>query len=298
MITTRNSHGNMTFLVVLTIGLLVLIILCGFAFNLLLSRRSQAEYASDSLALALATDINSGNRVAQMNKLQDASRELVFVSRQHLDKCTDNNRCLAGLCDGLLQEARSGHELLEKERQNQIAIIRDGVINSVKAHNRKVKEQRNFSFLGLQLQNPEVVRVDLGRISGVSSNVRNLEAIPELTDFDIQRSNFDQKTKLYKADINAKLPPPEDDLDFNLSSLPAFVGTIAAPPRNANPNMFVPYGTIFDENEPKTAILKQIPSAIQIYCTMNMTMPWDRQSSNSLELRATGSASGASPDSL
>ncbi|HEY9683653.1 MAG TPA: pilus assembly protein TadG-related protein [Oculatellaceae cyanobacterium] len=296
MIPRRNSQGNMTYLMVLTIGVLVLIVLGGFVFNTMLSRRSQAEYAADSLALALATQINSGNRVGQMNKLQEASRELVLVSRQNVDKCIDRNGCLSGLCSQLLEESVSGHELLEKERKNEIAIISDEVSSSIKEYNRKAREPRKFFFLGFEMQNPEILRVDLGRIAGVSSNVRALDAIPELADLDIRKSYVDTKSKLYKADINAKLSPPDEDLDFNFCSLPAFVGTTAAPPRNTNADMFVSYGTIFDVEKPQIATIKQIPSAVQIYCRMNMTAPWERQSTNALELRATGSASGASPD--
>ena len=167
MIPHRNSQGNMTFLMVLTIGLLVLIIFCGFAFNLMLTRRSQAQYAADSLALALATNINSGNRVGQINELQEASRELVLLSRQNLDKCTDNNQAMSGLCDELLQEARAGHELVEQERKNQIAIVCNDVNNSVKEHNRKISQKRQFYFVGFAIQDPEILRADLGRIAGV-----------------------------------------------------------------------------------------------------------------------------------
>jgi hypothetical protein len=298
MIPYRNSQGNMTFLMVLTIGILVLIVLSGFAFNLMLSRRSQAQYVADSLVLTLAANINSGNRVGQINELQEASRELVLVSSQNLQKCTDNNQTLSGLCDELLQESRTGHELVEQERKNQIAIVCNEVNDSVKEHNRKISQQKKFCFVGFTMQDPEILRVDLGRIVGVSSNVRALTAIPELADLDSRKSYFDTGSKLYKADINAKLLSPEDDLNFNFSSLPALVGTTAAPPRNTNVNMFVPYGTSIDTENPQVTTIKQIPSAIQLYCRMNMTLPWERQSTSALQLTATGTASGASLDSL
>ncbi|MFX5968833.1 hypothetical protein ABTE68_20720, partial [Acinetobacter baumannii] len=60
-----------------------------------------------------------------MNELEEASRELIFVSRQQLDASGDGNKRLAGLCDDLLQEAKLSHELVEKERKNQIEVIRD-----------------------------------------------------------------------------------------------------------------------------------------------------------------------------
>ncbi len=288
----------MTFLMVFTIGILVLIVMGGFVFNMMLSRRSQAQYVADSLALTLAANINSGNRVGQINELQEASRELVLVSRQNFEKCTDNNRTLSGLCDELVQEARTGHELVEQERMNQIAIVRKEVIDSVKLHNRQLEQQRKFSFVGFTMPDPEILHVALGRIVGVGSNVRALNAIPELAELDSRKSYLEAGSKLYKADINAKLPPPDDDLDFNFSSLPALVGTSAAPPRNTNVVMFVPYGTVFDSDKPSLATIRQIPSAIQLNCRMNMTLPWERQSTNAFELTATGTASGASLDSL
>ena len=195
-------------------------------------------------------------------------------------------------------KSKTGHELVEQERKNQIAIVRNEVNDSVKEHNRKISQQGKFCFLGFAMQDPEILRVDLGRIVGVSSNVRALSAIPELAELDSRKSYFDTRSQLYKADINAKLPSPEDDLDFNFSSLPALVGTTAAPPRNTNVIMFVPYGTIFDTEKPQVTAIKQIPSAIQLYCRMKLTLPWEQQSTSALGLTATGTASGASLDSL
>jgi len=298
MITYRKSNGSMTFLLVLTIGLLLFVALCGVGFNQLLLKRSQAQYAADANTLSLATNMNKDDRIGELNEIEEASRELVFLSRQDLDKCSSNdNKIMASMCDQLLDEARTGQALVEGERKNQVALITSEVLDSVASYNKKRNLLNNFAFLGLKTFDPEIRRVDLGAIQGVNSNVKALDAIPDLWALDTFKSYLDPRTKLYKPNLSVKIPHPDSDLEFKFASLPAYVGKTIAPARNTNSNVFMSYGTIYETGKVKSAPLNQVPSAIKVYYGMNINMPWERTTAEKIELTSTGSASGASFES-
>lgn len=259
---------------------------------------TRAQYVADSMALSLASEINTADRIGEFNQLQEASRELIFISRQDFDH-SSNARIpdLAALCSALVENARSGHSLIEKERQNQILSIRKEVQDAVVTYNHERNKNNSFAFFGLRTFEPDILRVDLGRIAKVISNVRDLEALPELAIFDQQKGYFNKSTKLYACDTSIKLPEPDSDLDFNFSSLPAYIGKTSAPARNTNTSVFVPYGTIFADGKITNTPLKQIPSAIQIHYDMNVIVPWEQSNTGHIQLVSTGSASGASADS-
>jgi hypothetical protein len=298
MIGCRKSEGNTIFLVSLIIGIILFVALLGMGFNYLLLIRAQAQYKADCMALSLATQINVVDRIGEINELQEASRELILVSRKNASQSSaESNLQLTALCDRLVEDARSGHSLVEDERLNQIQLITTQVQDEILAYNRKRQKDSTFAFLGLKTFAPEILRVDLGRIANVNCNVRALDAIPELARFDNYKSNFDGTSKLYRCDINAKLPDSDSDLNFNFSSLPACIGNTGSPARNTNGHVFVPYETIFADGKIRNALPEQIPSAVQIYFGMDSILPWDQSTKVPIGLVATGSTSGASFDS-
>jgi len=292
------SKGTTTFLVTLLVATIVLVALCGFAFNYLLAIRSRSLYAADTTALDLATKINIADRVGGVNLLEEASREIVFVSRQNCDRCDDwNMPQLNMVCNQLLENARKGHALIEPERQNQILSICKDAQTTASTYNKERSSKSNFSFFGLSCFEPEILRVELGRVFAVDSSIRDFGAIPDLSDHDRSKGYLNIKSKFYKSDINVKLPDPDSDLDFYFSSLPAYVGTTTAPPRNTNDRVFLSYGSVFANDGTKTIVPKQIPSAVQIHYRMGFAVPWDQSGTSGLGLESTGSTCGASADS-
>lgn len=298
MIEHRSSNGSTIVLVSLVIGIVVVTALFGIGFNFLLLVRARAQCTADAMALSIAKKLNKDDRIGELNELQQASRELIFVSRRTYDQSCDSRIPeLNALCDQLLQDARAGHPFLEAERQNQIRAIGKEIQDAAQIYNRNRNKIRQTAFLGLQTYEPEITRVDCGRIVNVNSNVKAFEAIPELATFDRDKGYVDRASKLYKCEIDAKLPSLDSDLDFYFSSLPAYVGKTCAPSRNTNPNVFVPYGNIFDEGKIKNISYGRIPSAIQIFYGMDVVYPWERSKVASIRLIATGSTGGASADS-
>jgi hypothetical protein len=298
MIARRKSTGATVFLVSLIIGAIVFVVVCGIGFNYLLLIRARAQFEADAMAVSLASKINATDRIGEFNEMQQASRQLVFVARQDSNKCADLNLPgFSGLCAQLTDSARSGHTLVENERQNQIAVIKKEAQAAVVTYNSTRGKTSILSLFGLQVFEPEILSVDLGRIAKVNSNVRGPQAIPELAMFDKQEKYLDKTDKFYLSDINAKLPEPDKDLDFKLSSLPPYIGKTDAPTRNTNAQVFVPYGTIYADGKIKNPTITQIPSAIQIHYNMDVIIPWNQSTVTSIALISTGSASGASADS-
>jgi hypothetical protein len=132
----------------------------------------------------------------------------------------------------------------------------------------------------------------LGYIKGVQSNVENLLVIPDLRDFDVDKKYIQKGSNLYLGNINAKLPGPDDDLDFKLSALPADVKKTISPSRLTAIDVFVPTATIFDQDKPVEAKMDQLPGAVQLQEQMDVS---NRQANSELKITSTATASGASP---
>jgi hypothetical protein len=296
----RQAQGNMILLVSLAIGVVIAIAVAGLMFNRVLLERTRAQFALDALAISLASKINSGDRVGQLNRLEAASRELVFTSRQAVNASSSND--LSGfsrLSNLLLDEARAGHTLVERERVNQIAVIRKEVLEAVNGYE-NTRDNGVMGFMSIQTNRPKVVTVDLGRIKNVDSNIESLDAIPELDAFDCRSGYVDIPSKLFKCDIKAKLPFPDDSLSYRFCSLPAYVGKTCSPPRNTNFDAFKSYGRVLVNGVDTHEALEEIPDAIQITTNMDVDMADAAKKQSSLATLstvATGVCSGATSES-
>lgn len=293
----RKHNGSMLILVVLAIGVIVAAALLGISMAAFLSQRAQSQHKVDSLALAYAARINSGNRVGQMNEMVERSRELVYLSRDTLTRCDEQSTdFLAPLCQELLYDAYQGHELLERERRNQIAIVKDELQQAAEEHNNKASSN-SFGFLGFRVYEPKISRIDFGRVTTLQSNVRSRKAISELSYYDLQRGFIEGKSNLFKGQINARLPDCSDaGLDFKFSSLPAAVGMTTSPARNANPKIFVPACTIFSDGKPLDGKVDFMPSAVNVTCAADVSLNQTASDRLPLQLSSTGVTCGACPE--
>jgi hypothetical protein len=285
----------MVSVVALTMGMLVALGMAGFTFNNFLFQRAHAQAKADALAIKLAAEINEGDRVGQLNELECASRELVYVSRQQVKKCQQDEEYdfLSPLCQQLLAESRYGHEIVERERQNQINLIDRDIQREASDHNCAASGQLAFSIPWLQIQDLRIMRVDVGHIENIESNVKDLSALEDLSDFDMRRGYVDRVTNLYRANINASLPDADGDLCFKLSSLPSYVEETCAPARNTNQGVFVRTGTIFNDGHAVLASIDQVPNAVQITYALNTTVGLRDRLESDVTVISTGITNGA-----
>jgi len=274
--------------IILAVGLI------GILFSTVLSQHTRSQYDVDSLSLSIAKTINVGDRVGQMNQLVARSREMVYVTRQNSYECERQGlRHLAPLCDQLMNEVYSSQATVEYERKNQIEIVAKDVRQATLDYE-KARSRTSNSFLPwLKTFEPEVLRVDLGFIENVQSNVQSLLTIEELADFDRRSGYVDPKSNLFKGNINARLPSPDDDLIFKFSSLPALVDGSCAPPRIANPEVFKSYGSAIAGGKNVTTKIDQIPQAVTVFTKMDVAFDPTALERHAISVTSTGVTGGA-----
>jgi hypothetical protein len=269
----RDQHGSMLTMTIFCIVIILVVCVIGFSFYLLLTQQERQQTVADNIALSLAKTINEGDRIGQMNNLVTLNRELVYNSRQISGATTSSDLYFCSpLAQQLLYEARSSADDIEKERENQIEIAKAALHYQVDNYNVNTKNAPQLHLPWWQSYDPQIYKVNLGSIAGVTSNVVHNDVFQPLTDYDtLQRHYVQKKSNLYFGNISAKLPEPDTDLDFKLTSLPAPVETTVAPARLANGEMFTPAGTIFAEGKYVPANFDQIPTAVQVLATMKVS---------------------------
>lgn len=293
MITGRKSTGNMLSLVVLTMGAIIALALLGLLFNTFLFQCSRAQYKVDALAINLASKINSGDRLGQMNDLVEASRELIYVADENLAQCqTQELDVLTPLCSQLLEEARRGQSLVEDERKHQIQVIVTELTEEAERYNRAAGSIDGLAMLGLKAREPLIKRIEVGYPQKLESNVRDLRMLPDLSKADAEKGNTALQSKLFRANNNARLPGLQHDLSFRFSPLAACTSGVYAPARNANLQAFVRTGTVMANGTGQPCSLEYAPSAVSIYCSMDAVLD-DRQAATTVDLNSVGITPGA-----
>jgi hypothetical protein len=261
----RQKQGSMLVLTMLLGCLLVFVFIVAFSFFLLLSENKKGRAQAELSAISLAKILNETDRVGQLNHVIARSRELVYLSRsceaQASNAKLDNWEPLAHF---LVDEARSGAILVEGERKNQIAVTKKALRYAADNQNLHTVDKPVFSLPFFHTWDAEISEIQLGCADNVECNVPNSETYPDLRAYDEQSKYFQKGSQLYMGNINAKLPSPDNDLDFKLCSLPASVGSTTAPARLITVSTFKPAATIFANVKFVDAKMDQIPSALSV----------------------------------
>jgi len=295
----RATEGN-ALLVTLVVGFgIVLIVLMGLGFYLILSHERRGQSACDEASLTLAKLLNFGDHMGQMNSVVEHARELVYLSRQNDYAASQLGvPAYCALAQQLLVESRESADLVEKERQNQIVYIVDSCRNAIDqircSSDNGVK--RIVIFPWSFETHPEITKVNCGSIHGTLSSVESPAVLTDLHNFDIKNDYIEPTSNLFRGDINAKLPPPDDDLPFHIASLPAQVKKNEAPPRLVNSEMFVQTACIFHSDEPKGFEKPvELPSAVQILGTLGLKTGKDSKLPLSIVSSATACSALEAP---
>lgn len=296
MLKKRSQKGTILFLIALATGLIIAVGVIGFIFNSFIFGCTRAQYYVDALALSMATTINAGDRVGQINHLEGCSRELVFESRANFERCNEQDiEVLKPLCFRLLEEARDGQQLVEHERRNQITLISKELQRIASDHNKAAARQGGIlDIRWLQASQPQIETVLVGQLGNTESSVLHESFIPELADFDMSQGYIDKDTNLFKGNVDAKLPD-DDELHFYISRLPAYVKGTCAPARNTNADVFAAPSVIFKDRKPAIIAVSHIPNAVQIICTMNTQIGTGNE--GTVRLVSTGVTYGATAGS-
>jgi hypothetical protein len=293
-ITRNRKRGSMLTMTALVIGIILAVCILGFGFYLLLAQQKKGQNQADNLTLTLAEQLNKDDKIGQMNNVVARCRELVYVSRQNSDAAaSERSAILVPLANQLLDESRSSAQFVEAERKNQITYITKQAKQAVQDYNMHTHVDSTFTLPWFKTYDPQVKDVSLGYINNVQSNVINTEVIPELRDFDEQKKYFEKGSQLYRGNIDAKLPSPDSDLIFKLSSLPADVDNTVSPPRLTNPEVFVKMAPLFENHKfTNQTTPDQIPSAVHVIENMDVSM---KAGDQRVRLGSTATTNGGAP---
>ncbi len=287
----RKQSGNMLTMTALCIGIAFFCCVVAFAFYMLMSQQKKGQTIADELALDLAKPMNDRNYIGQMNNTVERCRELVYISRMNDDKAQQPmNQLYKTLSAQLLDESRENVRLVEAERKNLILVTITDLHNAILARIKQAPTGKHVQLPWFESYFPELTSVSIGNIKGVESNVENLQVIPSLKEYDLDHKYIQKGSNLYFGNINARLPQPDNDLDFKLSSLPAAVSDTVAPIRLTTPDVFVPSSIIYANQKIQMQKPDQLPGALQVVETMNVA---SRDNQNTVRLSATATAYGA-----
>ena len=289
----RAQSGSMLTMTILCIGIMLASCIIGFAFYLLLTEQKRGQNEADQIALQLVNMMNRDDRIGQMNNLIARNRELVYASRSMANWCDNSYMYFCSpLAYQLLDEAAASNIEIERERKNQIVMMQNNVRDYVDQYNLHVNPNARFSLPWWQAYALQITDVDAGSVEGVQSNVVHDEIYEDLNDLDRRAAYVQLKSNLYKGDINAKLPNPDQSLDFKLCSIAAPVEKTVAPARLVNPDSFKYANYIFQNGEFRKETFVQIPSAVRVLGRMMISMRGDKQA---VTIGSTALTTGAGP---
>jgi len=265
----RNQKGGMLGMVVLVGGIVIVVALVGFAVSILFTSHHRAQTQADDAALQMALLLNKNDWSGQMNNIVESARELVYTSRQDNDDILANNPSLAALSNRLLQEARDASVLVDEQRIS-LAQELGKQTQNMAAADRAQDKPSQFNLPWMRTESMKISDVELGYIKNVASSVQVPVALDDLKAHDLKERLANEKSLLYYANINARLPEPDDDLAFNFSSLPAAVENSVPTARLTSDAVFEKLTTVFANGENTQFKIKVLPSAVHMRALMGV----------------------------
>ncbi len=291
----RKADGNMLFLSV-AMGAVILV-LVGLAFWLHLTFFSNQllQDSSEKVVLQAAQRLNANDNAGKLNNLTVNSRELVFAIRQMHDKAAFNPELqeYQQLAAHLVEQARLGASTVSDERQR--------FVNSTISDLRKLAKApskpfgREIALFNATVDQPRVIKLSVGSLDNMDSNVEASAGIPELTAYD-SNHQFLKRGKhfdFYRARNKLKLPSPDDDLNFELSPLPVVVDGTAAPMRLVSDFHFKPSMVLLEDGNDTIGSCSTMPSCVQIMMTVNMKSKVATQLESGTQTLLTACTNGA-----
>lgn len=288
-------RGNMLAMVALIGTIIIAVLLIGFFCQFLFLSNQKERSDADECALSFAHITNDKDRIGQMNTAVERSRELVYGSRLAHDELSkdESDPALEDFSRLMVEEARAGAQLVDSSRQ----ILSDEVSQDLVIAAKKYKERltsRAAAKVGIMRVSPAILStVEVGVPRGVNANVTAVESFDELLKQDRQNGYVSKSGFAFVGDVNAKLPAPDNDLDFKLTPLASPIGSGISPPRLTANSVFDSRAVISGEEKQKIHVT-QIPSAVHV----KMDVPVAAQGMPMLTSRMREAASAAAGGAL
>ena len=250
----RHRHGSVLVLAMIVIGLLAVSLLIGYSYGGLFFEHNRLQASANEMALAAARKLNDKDRIGQMNNMIARNRQLVFAGRQQFDECKEKYPGLASLAEELLDESRDSAKTLEIQRKQLSIVAKKEAKIAMEKKFDEINKTYAMYLPWMKVEEPLLAGWQCGRVVNTESNVEVLKNIAELEAHDQEQSYASSAgMKLYKHDIDAKLPDADGDLTFKIAALSAPVMKTVAPARiilNAN------YDSVVGDNLPSACRVK------------------------------------------
>lgn len=286
------KHGNMLAMIAL-VGLVMAAVLgIGIVVSMMMTSQKRTQSKVETLSLSMATSINKDDWVGQMNNMTEFSRELVYTSRTAYNSTNERFTRMKPLATILLDEARQSAVMVESERKNLTVLLLKDMQKMTNEAEADSEKQTGTKLPGVSTEAARLKTVDAGYIDGVLSNLTSAEGLPELRDFDLQEKYITPKSFVYMPNINAKLPAPDDDLNFQICSLAASAKNSIAPVRLTANSVFKKLMTVGPEAGNDFTKCKQLPSAVQISSATKVTSVNQLQDSLNVTISAASQGAG------
>lgn len=288
-------------MVALTGTIIIAILLVGFFCQFLFLSHQKERTGADECALSFAHVLNEQDRIGQMNTAVERSRELVHASRMAHDelKRDESDPAMEDFSRLLVEEARSGAHLVDSSRQILCEQVNQDMFLATKNYAKKLDGKTDAKVGVVQVSPPTLSSVEGGLPRGVTANVTAAAALDELLKHDRQNGYVSQASLAYAGDINAKLPSPDNDLDFMLTPLASPIGAGMSPPRLTANNIFDSKAASSTEKQKPTRTM-QIPSAVRVKMEVPVTAQGAPTLSSKMAVSASAAAGGAmrAPDEI
>lgn len=235
----RNQNGNILVITCIAFALVAVSLMMAYSFAGLFFVNNRLQASADEIALAGAKKLNDRDRIGQMNNMVARCRQLVFSSRRDYENTKSVFPDLEDFAEPLLTEAQDSSYELDRERQRIAALAQAEAKAAMQQKFNEIRPTFAMTLPWLKVGVPQITENNCGKLKDMESNVEELKAFKDLIKNDESKAyvhvpNTPSKgLTLYKADVQdgLKLPGPDDNLPFKLSSLPAPVERIIAPAR-------------------------------------------------------------------
>ncbi len=291
---SSRQDGNMTVMVALVVGLIIIFLLIGIALMFVFSSSSRGKNAADELALGAAKVLNVDDRQGRINILVERSRELVFSSRKTYSDVSHRIRHLEPLARQLVDEARGGAHVVEEERLAIAMAAENDLATVLKEDAKQLAQKNSMNLSWFKTANPKIVSCEVGTLKNSDSNVRIPEGYEELKVLDLGGDYVNRTSKLYKGNVDAKLPSPDDDLHFRFSALPAPAkGTISGA-RLLSEEKFEEQSKI-DVQSQRVSFEGNIPCALRLKLSTQLTASGRGELSGNVANSSVALTNGGTP---
>lgn len=253
-------------MVALVGGIIVIILLFVFLCQFLFLSQQREKTDADECALSLAHVLNERDRLGQMNTIVERSRELVYASRTAYQGCVadQGDPNLEDLSRLFVEESRSGAQLAESGRRIMTDQVTADVLRAAKEYKHKLSIKSKTNLGWLTVSPPELTEAEFGIVQGVLSNTSATDAFEELLKFDRNAGYLPSNGRIFAGDVNARLPSPDDDLNFKFCPLAFPIGRDSSPPRLTANSIFKPRSVFFDRQQKTPTSPEQLPSAVRV----------------------------------